>query len=201
MTRTTNIAQLAAASLMTTALVTGGPALAQQEMDASQIIADWPEASKKAANEMMEKYGQPDEMTAMELIWRDNEPWIRTVVYGYEIDHNWPAPHKDVLEQVINYDVPPDLFDDLAHYDGSVIAERTKGELSARCHSEFANLIALNLANDVIQATKTVEDARTAYTEAVKAHMAGDTPEIAQKLTFEWPQEDVTNSDEASIEM
>ncbi|MGH8284417.1 MAG: hypothetical protein ACRETT_01460 [Steroidobacteraceae bacterium] len=36
-------------------------------------------------------------------------------------------PHKDVLEQVIDYKVPPDKFDDLARYDGSVIAERTKG--------------------------------------------------------------------------
>ena len=80
---------------------------------------------------MMEKYGAPDEMTDMLLIWRDNSPWVRTVVYGYEVDHNWPAPHKDVLEQFVHYDVDPDYFDDLAKYDGSVIVERTKGEMSA----------------------------------------------------------------------
>lgn len=53
-----------------------------------------------------------------------------------EIDHSFPMPHKDVLLQVINYRVPPDKFDDLAEYDGSVIVERTKGEIAARCDGE-----------------------------------------------------------------
>lgn len=168
--------------------------------DVAANIEGWPQASVDAAMEMVAKYGAPDEMTETLLIWRDNGPFVRTYVYGYEIDHNWPAPHKDVLEQFIHYDVPEDVFDELAMFDGSIIAERTKGEISARCHAEFANLIALNLANDVITGAKSVEEARDAYVEAVRAHMAGNTPEIAQRLTFEPAQEDVTNPGEAVIE-
>jgi len=50
-----------------------------------------------------------------------------------EIPHDFPKPHMDMLLQSIDYPVPPDKFDELAAYDGSVIAERTKGELAARC--------------------------------------------------------------------
>ena len=173
---------------------------ASMSPDMQAFIADWSEASQKAAVEMMEKYGAPDEMTESLLIWRDNAPFVRTYVYSEAIDHDWPTPHKDVVEQFVHYDVPEDMFDELAMFDGSVIAERTKGEISARCHSEFANLIALNLADDVVTGEKDVEEARDAYVEAVKAHMAGDSPEIAQRLTFEPAQEDITNSGEAVIE-
>ncbi|WP_137388790.1 hypothetical protein [Rhodoligotrophos defluvii] len=175
-------------------------ALAQQDSaKAEQIIQDWPETSKKAAQAMIEKYGQPQETTKTLLIWRGNGPWVRTIVYGYETDHNFPMPHKDVLEQVIHYDVPPDLFDDLAHFDGSVIAERTKGELAARCDKELANFLALNLANDVIKGEKSVQEARAEYSEAIQQVMAGNPPEITQSLNFEVPNSDVTNPDEATI--
>lgn len=49
-------------------------------------------------------------------------------------------PHKDMLLQVIAYEVPADKFDDLAAFDGSVIAERTRGEIAARCDKEAANI-------------------------------------------------------------
>jgi hypothetical protein len=170
----------------------------QAGMDLETHISDWPQASREAANEMMQKYGAPDEMTDTLLIWRDNGPFVRTYVYGYEVDHNWPAPHKDVLEQFIHYDVPEDMFDELAMFDGSIIAERTKGEISARCHAEFANLIALNLAHDILEGNMSVEEARSAYVEAVRQQMAGNPPEIAQQLTFT-PPSDVNNPGEAVI--
>jgi hypothetical protein len=114
---------------------------------------------------MIEKYGQPDEVTAMRLVWHDNGPWKRTIVTKEETDHAFPMPHKDVLEQVIDYRVPTDKVDDLAKYDGSVIVERTKGELSARCDKEEANYLALNLANDVATGKKSPADAREQYAE------------------------------------
>jgi hypothetical protein len=40
---------------------------------------------------------------------------------------------------VIDYRVPPEHFSPLAAFDGSVIVERTAGEVSARCHDEQAN--------------------------------------------------------------
>ncbi len=47
-----------------------------------------------------------------------------------------------------------DKYEDLAMFDGSVIVERTKDEISARCDKEEMNLLALNLANDVAAGKK-----------------------------------------------
>lgn len=85
---------------------------------------------------MIEKYGAPNEYTESMLIWNNNGPWKRTIVYKEEVDHHFPMPHKDVLEQFVNRNVPVEKFTELAQYDGSVIVERTKGEISARCDKE-----------------------------------------------------------------
>jgi hypothetical protein len=157
--------------------------------NANQIIQGWPDTSQKAANAMIEKYGQPDEATPTMLVWENNGPWLRTIVYKQEIDHDFPMPHKDVLEQFIPYGVDPEMFDELAEYDGSLIVERTKGEMSARCDKEAANFLAINLANDILQGNKSVEEAWQAYADAIKALMAGNPPENTQGFTFEVPRD------------
>lgn len=156
-----------------------------QPVSASQVIEEWPETSKKVAKTTMEKYGEPDGVTDTRLVWHDSGPWVRTVVYREEIQHNFPVPHKDVLEQFINYEVPVEKFTELAEYDGSVVAYRTNGELSARCDKEGANFLALNLAHDIIEGTRSVEDARAHYAETMQQVMQGEQPEIVQGLQFE----------------
>lgn len=147
---------------------------AQSGLKANKVISDWPDVSKKAANAMIEKYGEPSEVTASMLMWEETGPFIRTIVYKQETDHDFPMPHKDVLEQFIHYDVPVDKFDDLAEYDGSVIVERTKGEMSARCDKEAANLLALNLANDIITGKATVNEARQQYADVIMKMLQGE---------------------------
>ena len=46
---------------------------------------------------MIKKYGQPDEVMNMRLIWHDNGPWQITEIMNKEIDHNFPIPHKDAM--------------------------------------------------------------------------------------------------------
>jgi len=84
---------------------------------ADQIIQDWPETAKKSAQAMIEKYGPPSEATPSMLLWQKNGPWKRTTVNKEEVDHDFPMPHKDVMEQFVNYKVPPEKFDDerIAH--------------------------------------------------------------------------------------
>lgn len=132
------------------------------------MIAGWPASSRMAAMDMMEKYGPPNAATPTMLMWMDNGPWKWTKISNMEVPHNFPMPHPDVLQQAIDYQAPVDMFDDLARYDGSVMLERTKGEMSARCDKEGANFLALNLANDVATGKRSVEDARAYYTNAMK---------------------------------
>lgn len=155
---------------------------------AEQVIQSWPATPQKVAREMMAKYGQPNEATPTRLIWFNNGPWKRTIVYREEIPHHFPKPHTDLLEQVVNYTVRPEKFDDLAAYDGSVIVERTKGEISARCDKEAMNFLALNLANDIVTGRRTVNDARRAYAENAMAFMQNKSTPYTQGLQFSAPK-------------
>jgi len=136
--------------------------------DAKSTIAKWPEVSRMVAQMMIDKYGQPHGVTPDMLVWKNNGPWKRTIVSRETVQHNFPTPHPDLLEQFINYKVPVDKYDDMAAYDGSVILERTKGEMSARCDAEGANFLAINLGNDVATGKRTTEQARAYYTQAMK---------------------------------
>ena len=160
-------------------------------------LSGWHEASQDAAKKMQEKYGDPDEVTDTMLVWHDSDPWVRTIVYKEAVQHDFPMPHPDVLEQFIHMDVDPDYFDDLAKYDGSVIVERTKGEISARCDKEGANFLAINLAHDIMQGERTIEEARQFYAETIKQVMDGETPEYTQGFVFDPAEQDVTNPDES----
>jgi hypothetical protein len=66
-----------------------------------------------------------------------------------------------------------------------VIAERTAGEVSARCHDEQANFLALNLAHDIVTGARGVEDARAYYAkEFLDTRRKQPTPYM-EKLHFQ----------------
>jgi hypothetical protein len=150
----------------------------------SQIVESWPKTAKHTATKMIEKYGPPNEATPTQLTWFNNGPWKRTVVQKEEIDHKFPMPHKDVMEQVVDFKVPPEKFSELAAFDGSVYVDRTRGEISARCDVEEANLLAVNLAHDIVTGKRSVEDARAFYPKAVMAHLSKQPTPYTQKLQF-----------------
>ena len=81
--------------------------------------------------------------------------------------HNFPAPHIDAVESFIDHRGPVKKFDDIAALDGSVIVERTAGEVSPRCHDEQPNLLALNMVNDIVTGDKSLEEARACLCEGV----------------------------------
>jgi hypothetical protein len=139
--------------------------------EVSGIIAGWRAEPKKVAKKMIDKYGQPHEASETHLVWWGNGPWKYTIIENIEIPHDFPMPHKDLLRQVIDYKVPADKVDDLAVYDGSVIFDRTPGELSARCDKEEANFLAINLAHDVVTGRRSARAARDFYARAVMAMM------------------------------
>lgn len=176
-TAAAGILALAGAGSLTACTTAMGEPVAMQSaerMDMGSVrgmVANWPEASRMAAMDMMQKYGPPQGVTASMLVWENNGPWKWTRVFREPVQHNFPMPHPDVLEQAINYQVPVDRYDELARYDGSVIAERTKGQLSARCDKEGANFLAINLANDVAMGKRSVEEARTYYARAIQTFM------------------------------
>jgi len=132
-------------------------------MQGSPFIKSWPVESREAAQLVIDQYGEPDEATETQLTWHKPGPWKRIVATNTFYPHNFPAPHIDSVESFIDYRVPVERFTPLAEFDGSVIAERTAGEVSARCHDEQANFLALNLMHDIVTGEKNVQEARAYY--------------------------------------
>ncbi len=164
------------------------------------LVAGWPEASRMAAMDMMQKYGPPQEVTASMLMWRNNGPWKWTRVSRETIPHSFPMPHPDLLEQAIDYRVPLGKYDDLARYDGSVIVERTKGQISARCDKEGANFLAINLAHDVATGRRGVEQARSYYATAIKRFMSTKQMDpYMQRIQFDMSRQNTGDPDRSVI--
>lgn len=191
------VALFAGVSAVLPALAVSAPAAESRSI--GEVLGGWPEKPRLVARVMIEKYGQPDEIAEGHLIWKDNGPWKRTIVHREEIKHDWPIAHTDLLEQTVNYKVPAEKFSDLARFDGSVIAERTKGELSARCDKEEANFLALNLAQEVIEGRKSVKEARAFYEKTIQMMLAGKSSEYLEKLLFTPASGDAGDADQVAF--
>src|SRR5438105_1876228 len=99
-----------------------------------EIIAGWPKEPRESAERLIKEYGEPEEFSESLLTWRDmSDGWKRTELSNEPTEHHFPAKHNDFLEQFIDYRVPVEMFSTLAKYDGSVVVDRTRGEISARC--------------------------------------------------------------------
>lgn len=148
------------------------------------IIKDWPMHTQKTAEETMKAYGTPDGITDKELIWYNAGNWEMIRLSKEETNHDFPVAHTDYIQMTIYHNVPTEKMDELGAFDGSVTFDRTQGFLSARCDMEANNFLALNLAHDIINDKKTVEEARKAYADIIKEKMSGANPEYMKKLQF-----------------
>lgn len=157
-------------------------------MKTSQVIEEWPSESREAAQLVIDKYGEPAEVTDSMLLWNEVGPWKRIVATKAFYEHDFPAPHIDAVESFIDYSVPTEMFTPLAEFDGSVVVERTAGEVSARCHDEEANNLALNLMHDIVKGERTVEEARRYYAKEFLDYRRGKPTPYMEKLHFEGRQ-------------
>ena len=151
----------------------------------SQIIKEWPQESQEAARLVVDTYGEPHEATESLLVWNAVGPWKRVVASRMFYQHEFPAPHIDAVESFIDYRVPPDKVTALAQFDGSVVVERTAGEVSARCHDEQANFLALNLMHEIVSGQKSVGEARAYYAQEFLNYRRKEPTPYMEKLHFQ----------------
>lgn len=163
--------------------------------DQSPLTEGWPEEAREAAQLVIDQYGKPDETTPTQLTWHQPGPWKRIVASKAFYTHNFPAPHFDSVESVIDYRVPPEKVTALAQFDGSVIVERTVGEVSARCHDEQANFLALNLMHDIVTGAKSAEEARAYYAKEFADYRRKKPTPYMEKLHFSPSREKTADPD------
>jgi hypothetical protein len=170
--------------------------------DVEAVIAQWPDQSRMVAEKAIGVYGEPHEVAEGRLVWHDVGDWKRVVAYREVVEHNFPMPHIDVLEGFIDYRVPPDRMDDLTRFTGSIYADRTRGEISARCDKEGANFLSVNLAHDILTNRRSVEEARQLYTEVVRAFMEREEMHpYMQGFQSSTPQIGTADPDQSTIDM
>lgn len=154
-----------------------------------EIIKEWPATAKMAAENTMKFYGSPNETTESYLIWFNNGPWKRTVAFRDEVPHDFPEPHSDVLEQFIDYHVPADKAGLIAELEGSLVIDRTKGEVSVHCDNEGANTLSINMMHDVVTGKRTPEEAREFIKKEIVEYLMDRPAPYAEKIQFELPEE------------
>lgn len=151
-------------------------------------LVGWPKMSLAVAADLITKYGLPQESNSRQLTWYDNGPFKRTVLHREEAQHNFPYPHKDILEQTVNYKVPPAKVADLVKYDGSLLIDRTRGELTVHCNNEPSNILTLNIADDIVKGERTVEQALAYHAQVVRGVQIGEPETYPSKLRFKSSQ-------------
>ncbi len=69
-------------------------------------------------------------------------------------------------------------------FDGSVLIDRTQGELTARCDVEEADILTLNLANDIVMGRKSVAQARQVFGQVEAELLMGRRSPLVNALQF-----------------
>lgn len=151
-------------------------------------LVGWPKLCLAVAADLITKYGMPQEVNSRQLAWYDNGPWKRTILHREEVQHNFPYPHKDILEQTVNYKVPAAKLGDLVKYDGSLLIDRTRGELTVHCNNEQSNILTLNIADDLVKGDRTIEQALAYHAQVVRGVQIGEPETYPNELRFKAPR-------------
>ncbi len=164
-----------------------------------ELIDQFPPRPRLAAQQMLAKYGPPQEATSEQFIWHNVGPFKLITVTKAEHPHDFPLPHMDYLEHTIDYRVPAEKAAALAAYDGSLTFDRTRGEMSARCDLEGHNILTLNLAHDIVRGKTDTEGARESFGRIVVEDTMGKHPPYVEALQFDPPTKSTEFSDKPVI--
>ena len=152
--------------------------------DVSVMIKSWPVNTRVTAQHLIDKYGPPDAANDARLVWNDHDPWSQIRLFREGVSDNFPTTHKDIVENTIPYDVPQDKAGELTKFDPAIDVDRLSGNMSARSDSEGANILALNLADEIVRGKRDVDSARDFMRATLRKSAAGKTSPYMDHLLF-----------------
>jgi hypothetical protein len=71
------------------------PTTSREHVD--EIVHDWSEKPTELADQMIDQYGLPDEVTTERFYWHRVGEWKRIQLYRDGTPHNFPKEHEDHL--------------------------------------------------------------------------------------------------------
>ena len=149
-------------------------------MEAQKTISKWPEHSKDLAGMLISEFGPPAVLESDRMSWNDQYPWKSIVVFREQQSYDRPG----ILRQSVVYDVPVGRWRELVAFDRGVMFDVVRRELVARSDSVATNLLALNLAEEVIQGRRSAVEARTLYDRTLALSFAGKSSSYMSRLLF-----------------
>ena len=154
------------------------------QRDAQSVIASWPDKTKSAAQALIDKYGTPDGTSAKMLSWNDRDQWMQVAVFRDAVSVKEPMPHEDFLVNKISYKVPENKVGALARFDHALVVDQIRGTLAVHGDSEQNNVLALNLANEIVIGKRDVASARRFLKKTLEESAAGKSSSYTDKLLF-----------------
>jgi hypothetical protein len=149
-----------------------------------EAVQQWAEPERITALTMIEKYGEPSGYTKGSLVWLNNGPWRKTVVYASSGSRFFGQRNKEFLAQTVAYRVPIDKIEDLKRFDRRLEVDASRGQLTARSDSERTNFMTLNLADEISREKRSVADARDFFARTERLSKAGKSSSYMEGILF-----------------
>lgn len=147
---------------------------------AQSVIDGWPERPRALAAALIQEHGAPDEIAKAQLTWRGRGAWALITVFRDAES----AERPNRLLESVSYEVAVRRWRTLNAFGRGVTYDPIRRELLARSDSEETNILALNLADEVIRARRTPADAAAFYDKTLKLSFSGKSSPYMRKLMF-----------------
>lgn len=156
---------------------------AAAERPAADLVPDWPSLSRNLARVVAQEYGKPDHIAPEALVWRNRGNWSTISVFR-DMD---TVDKPNILRQAVSYSVPLKNWRRLSAFNRGVTYDPVRHELVARSDSEAVNMLALNLADEVIRGVRSAPDAEKFYDLTTSLSAAGKGSRYMRQLLFTAP--------------
>ncbi len=151
---------------------------------AQAVVSDWYVFPQLAALKLIEEYGPPDSIEPGRMAWYKRSPWQKIVVWNSRDYYRPVSDDIDCVEQTIPYAVPADKRAALESFSPRLRVSGDGSEISVRGSEEPLNLLALNLAHEIVRGLRTPEEARRFYERTWDLSRAGKSSAYMQELFF-----------------
>lgn len=156
----------------------------------NQAISDWPTFSRVTAELAVSRYGLPEIVTPEALTWNAAGPWMKTVIYRTGRQHAYPQKHEDIIRQSMVFEVSAAKAAALAKMDMGLSVEGNPTVISVLSDSEESNMLAMNLAHEVVGGQRTPADARAFFRKTIELSAQGkNSPYTEVILSVPWGDE------------
>jgi hypothetical protein len=154
------------------------------KMTTDEIMKEWSVTPRITAQQIRSKYGEPSEGSMQMLAWENKEPWKRIEVRNEEVEHKFPKKHTECATFTLEHSFSPDKLKDLSELNGSILVDKTKGQIHVRAKDEQTAITEINIANNVAQGMLSLEEAKQLAAQEIQKVEQALPSQYSQKLMF-----------------